>query len=150
VSVAQSLAESIVHRYLTLIRYQRYVSDLIRRTTNVSGRQLGVLRHLVQNGSCTVGQISQYLYVRDATTSCLLDRLERDGYVTRRRSAEDNRKVFIDLTDLGRQVVAQAPMGTAALMRARLPECPIEELLALDQALQKLSALADVDESVLD
>jgi DNA-binding MarR family transcriptional regulator len=149
-SESNALAESIVHRYLTLIRYQRYMSDLIRRTTDISGRQLGVLRYLVQNGPRTVGQISQYLYVRDATTSCLLDRMERDGFVTRHRSSEDNRKVYIELTDLGREVLAHAPTGTAGLMRARLPDIPVEDLQAIDQALKRLSDIAGVDESVLD
>lgn len=147
---ADELSESIVHRYLTLVRYQRHVGDLIRRTFNISGRQLAVLRHLIQHGPCTVGQISQILYVRDATTSCLLDRMERDGYVTRRRSREDNRKVYVEPTEQGREVVARAPMGTIAVMRARLPEQPLEDLMLIDQALKKLSEIAEVDESVLD
>jgi MarR family transcriptional regulator, organic hydroperoxide resistance regulator len=147
---ARALAESVIHRYLTLTRYQRYKSDHIRKLTNISGRQLAVMRYLVQNGPRTVGQISQFLYVRDATTSSLLDRMERDGYVTRRRSHEDNRKVYIDLTDLGRQVVAQAPVGTVAQLRVRLPELPVEMLQTLDEALKMLSEIAEVDESVLD
>jgi DNA-binding MarR family transcriptional regulator len=143
------LADSIVHRYLTLTRYQRYKSDLIRRTANISGRQLGLLRHLVQQGPLTVGQISQFLYVRDATTSSLLDRMERDGYVTRRRGQQDNRKVYIEPTDLGREIVVRAPPTTVALMRERLPELSLADLHVIDDALKRLSEIAEVDESVL-
>jgi DNA-binding MarR family transcriptional regulator len=149
VSKASELAESIVHRYLTLVRYQRYVSEIIRRSTNISGRELAVLRYLVQQSPRSVKEISQFLYVRDATTSPLLEHMERDGYVTRRRSPDDNRKLLVEPTNLGREVVARAPMGTVTLMRVRLPGLAVDELAVIDEALKKLSAIAEVDESVL-
>jgi DNA-binding MarR family transcriptional regulator len=144
------LADSIVHRYLTLVRYQRHVSDLIRRTANISGRQAGLLLWLVGNGPRTVGQISQYLYVRDATTSSLLDRMERDGFVTRRRGSTDNRKVYVEPTERGREIALQLPMSMVTSLRARLPELPLAELEQIEAALQRLSAVAEVDESVLE
>ncbi|NLG51524.1 MAG: MarR family transcriptional regulator [Chloroflexi bacterium] len=147
---ARELADSIVHRYLTLVRYQRYVSDVIRKEFEVSGRQLAVLRYLLQSSPRSVGEISALLYVRDATTSPLLERMERDGYVTRRRCSKDNRKVLIEPTDLGRELAQRAPLGTVAQMRVRLPELPVEELESIDAALRKLSEIADVDESLLD
>jgi DNA-binding MarR family transcriptional regulator len=146
---AKELAESIVHRYLTLVRYQRHVSELIRRNTNVSGRDLAVIRYLVQHGPRSLKEISQFLYVRDATASPLLERMERDGYVTRRRCPEDNRRLLVEPTDLGREVASRAPTGTIGLMRARLPELSVAELGLIDEALKKLSAIAEVDESVL-
>lgn len=145
----RDLAGSIVHRYLTLMRYRRYRSHLIRKTTNVSGRQLSVLRHLVQSAPLTVREISRFLYVRDATASPLLERMEQAGYVTKRRCLEDSREVLVEPTELGRQVVSQAPMGIIELMRVRLPDLPVGELVAMDEALKKLSALVGVDESLL-
>ncbi|HUV95649.1 MAG TPA: MarR family transcriptional regulator [Anaerolineae bacterium] len=147
---ARDLAGSIVHRYLTLSRYRRYCSHLIRKTTNVSGRQLAVLRHLVENAPLTVTEISRFLYVRDATASPLLERMEQAGYVTRRRCHEDSRKVHVEPTELGRQVALEAPMGIIELMRVRLPDLSVGELVAIDEALGKLSALVGVDESLLD
>ena len=147
---ARDLAGSIVHRYLTLSRYRRYCSHLIRKTTNVSGRQLAVLRHLVENAPLTVTEISRFLYVRDATASPLLERMEQAGYVTRRRCHEDSRKVPVEPTELGRQVASQAPMSIIELMRVRLPDLSVGELVAIDEALGKLSALVGVDESLLD
>ena len=147
---ARDLAGSIVHRYLTLSRYRRYCSHLIRKTTNVSGRQLAVLRHLVENAPLTVTEISRFLYVRDATASPLLERMEQAGYVTRRRCHEDSRKVHVEPTELGRQVASQAPMSIIELMRVRLPDLSVGELVAIDEALGKLSALVGVDESLLD
>lgn len=149
-SRARELAESIVHRYLTLLRFQRRNSERIRMSAGISGKQLAVLRHLVQEGPRTVGEISRFLYVRDATTSLLLDRMERDGYVARRRSTQDYRKVYVEPTELGRQITATAPTGTIWLLRTRLPELDPEELEQIDWALARLSEIADVDESELE
>lgn len=148
-SRAHELADSIVHRFLTLSRYRRYVSNLINTAVNLSGRDLAVLRYLAQGGPCTVSQIGRMLYVRDATVSPLLERLEREGYVTRTRCREDARKVMVEVTDRGREIITQAPPGPVWLMRAHLPELSIEELEEIDRALAKLSEIAQVDESLL-
>jgi DNA-binding MarR family transcriptional regulator len=148
-SRARELAESIVHRYLTLVRYQRRKSDQLRMEASISGKQLTVLRYLVQEGPQSVGQISRLLYVTDATTSALLDRMERDGYVTRRRSTRDNRRVYIEPTEKGRQIAATAPAGMIWLLRSRLPELDVDELEQIDSALARLSEIAEVDESEL-
>lgn len=147
---AEELAGSIVRRYLNVMRYRRYRRHQIRKQFDIPGRQLAVLRHLVQAGPRSVGQISRFLYVRDATTSPLLERMERAGFVTRRRCHEDSRKVLVEATDLGREVVSRAPMGPIELMRSRLPELPIQELSAMDEALKRLSEVAEVDECLLD
>lgn len=149
-SIPKALAESIVHRYLTLVRYQRYKSDLVRRTANISGRQLSVLHYLVDVGTRTVGQIGQFLYVRDATVSPMLERMEREGYVTRRRCQEDNRKVLVEPTALGREIVAHAPQSMVWHLRVGLPELPVDDLQAIDNALQRLSEIAQVEESLLE
>ena len=149
-SRSSALAESIVHRYLTLVRYQRRRSEQIRASSNISGRQLAVLRHLVETGPQTVGQVSRFLYVRDATTSSLLDRMERGGYVMRRRCTDDCRKVYVEPTEQGRQAASTAPAGTIRLLRTRLPELDPEELEQIDWALARLAEIAEVDPAALD
>jgi len=144
------LADSIVHRYLTLMRYTRCRSQLIRKQADISGRQLAVLRYLVQGAPRTVRQISRFLYVCDATTSALLERMDRAGYVTRRRCEKDCRKVLVEPTEQGRQLAARAPMGVIDLMRTRLPTLPPSELAAIDEALRMLSELVQVDQALLE
>jgi len=149
-ATGRALADSIVHRYLTLMRYRRHRSHLIRKEADISGRQLAVLRYLVQGAPRTVRQISRFLYVCDATTSVLLERMDRAGHVTRRRSDKDCRKVLVEPTEHGRQLAARAPMGVMDMMRTRLPTLPPSELAAIDEALRKLLELVQVDESLLE
>ncbi|NLG27089.1 MAG: winged helix-turn-helix transcriptional regulator [Chloroflexi bacterium] len=146
----QELANSIMHRFLTLMRYRQHIASRIQKETNASGRQLAVLRFLAEHSPSSVGEISAFLYVRDGTTSPLLDRMERDGLVTRHRCTQDARRVLVEPTALGRELAASAPLSPVALLRARLPELPADELEQLDRALARLSEIAEVDESILE
>ncbi|TFH42894.1 MAG: MarR family transcriptional regulator [Lysobacterales bacterium] len=146
----QELTDSIVHRFLTVLRFQHRSSALIQQKVQIPGRQVAVLRFLIESGPSTVTQVSRFLYVREATASTMLERMEQSGFVTRNRSAEDNRKVIVEPTVLGTEVVLHAPLGMVALLRERLPKQPLEDLKAIEKALAILSRLGDVDESLLD
>ncbi|HWJ10709.1 MAG TPA: MarR family transcriptional regulator [Nocardioides sp.] len=54
-----------------------------------------------------IKDVGRELRLDHATLSPLLRRLERDGLLTRRRSAEDERAVVVALTDAGRAVHAR-------------------------------------------
>lgn len=147
-SRADELAESIVRCYLALTRYQRRFGHRLSKSLNISGRQLSVLRYLSQNGPRSVSEISRFLYIRDGTTSPLLDRMEQSGYVRRHRCPDDNRKVLVAPTELGRSILSHASMGAIARMRADLPGLPVAELESIDAALRRLSDVACGDESL--
>lgn len=141
----EELSASILNRYLSLLRYQHRHGHKLRKEFGISGRQLAVLRHLLRVGTCTVGEMSSLLYISDATTSKLLGRMERDGYIRRRRCEKDNRKVLVDPTDTGREIAARAPMTSIWRMRVKLPELPVEELENIDKAMATLSKIAGVE-----
>ena len=49
----------------------------------------------------TVGEVCRRLYLDSGTLTPLLKNLEKAGYVTRRRSKEDERVVLVSLTEAG-------------------------------------------------
>ncbi len=51
--------------------------------------------------SVTVGQLGEILRLDAGTLTPLLKRLEKEGYVTRRRSDEDERITLVSITDKG-------------------------------------------------
>ena len=48
-----------------------------------------------------VREVGEYLYLDSGTLTPLLKRLEEKGYVTRRRSSEDERDLIVSITDSG-------------------------------------------------
>jgi DNA-binding MarR family transcriptional regulator len=72
---------------------------------DVTPRMLGILRHLADAGPLTVGEQALHLGIGRATATELIDRLEAKGLVERMRDQRDQRRVFVWLTEGGRQRV---------------------------------------------
>jgi len=84
-------------------------SKKLERESGLTGPQLIVMQSIVRNDPATAGQIARDVNLSQATVTTILDRLERKAYLRRERSEEDKRKVWICLTEAGRQVLEQAP-----------------------------------------
>lgn len=139
------LAQAALHKFLLINRYLRqYAGQMDER--GLRPRQFSVLRFLLENGPATVGAVQEYLYRSPSTASTLLSQLEESGYVTRTRSEADNRVVIVALTDLGRQVAEQTPVGGIVLLRRRLDSLSEEQLGRMDAALADIMQLMEVTE----
>ncbi len=55
----------------------------------------------------SIGELAERLQIRHHSLVELADRLEERGLVRRRRGDEDRRKVFVELTETGEQVLAR-------------------------------------------
>jgi len=64
-----------------------------------------VLSALEEAGSLTVSELSKCAGMESSTLSPLLKKMADYGVLTRIRSAEDERRVMIELTDMGREAV---------------------------------------------
>ncbi len=87
---------------------------------------------LWEKDGLTVTELGEKLMLDNGTLSPLLKKLERGGYLERRRSREDERVVTITLTDAGRALREKARDVPAAVARCiDLPEDRARELYAL-------------------
>jgi DNA-binding MarR family transcriptional regulator len=88
----------------------------------ISGAQWGALRCLYRaqqenQESVTVTELSQRLLIRPPSVTGVVDRLVRDGLVSREAKATDMRVRQIRLTNKGRQIVEQVLQGHAGQIR---------------------------------
>ena len=63
---------------------------------------------LWEKDGITVGEICEKLMLDNGTVSPLLKKMEQSGYVTRKRSSEDDRVVLISLTKEGKAMQERA------------------------------------------
>jgi len=96
-----------------------------------------VMMALWETAPRTVKALGQALDLDSGTLTPLLKRLEAAGFVTRRRDAQDERKVQIDLTDAGRALREKAAEVPAAL--ACQLHLPLDEIVDLRTTLQDLA-----------
>lgn len=76
-------------------------------TWDLNHAGLAVL-HVLMGGPATQRDLAGQIQVEDQTMSRTLERLERSGYVERRRDDADRRRVLVSLTPSGRDTLAQA------------------------------------------
>jgi DNA-binding MarR family transcriptional regulator len=140
----EALYLKTIHTFLTVYRYLRKYSRQMH-SEGLSGRKIATLRHLMEAEPLTIGQIRDYLYISDSTTSELVAKLEVAGCVQRTRSEKDNRVVLVSLTPAGREFAQGAPLGGIPLLRERLKALPAERLALIDEALAKIIDLLEIE-----
>lgn len=78
-----------------------------RAIDTMSDGQLAVLTALTMHGPHTLGELADRERVSAPSMNRTVNCLEETGYLTRTPDDDDRRKVIIQLTDAGREVVAE-------------------------------------------
>jgi len=84
----KNVKESLKHNF-----HKRF-KDL--NLTAPQGMLIGVLVH---NGQMKISDLSEKMALSNSTVSGIIDRLEKNKFVERKRSEEDRRVVMVDLTE---------------------------------------------------
>lgn len=104
------MTESTLNKHLcfNLYNLQRQISRLynnhILSDLNLTYPQLLVMSLLLNHKRLNLKSIANMLYLDNATVSSLIKRMEKTGYIARRRDAYDQRHVYIEATEKGRQL----------------------------------------------
>ena len=135
------LSDQVFHHVLALMRLQRQYARKIGDEQGIKPRDMSVLRFLSEHDDVTVSRVQEYIHHSPSTTSTMLAKLEKDGYVTRTRSVDDNRVVLVDITDAGRVLLTGTPLGGLPLLRRELQALPPERLEAMRDVLAEIQML---------
>jgi DNA-binding MarR family transcriptional regulator len=140
----QALYTETIHRFLTVYRYLRRSGRRLHEV-GISGRKMAALRHLLEAGPCTIGQLRSYMYISDSSTSQLIADLEQKGYVTRTRSQADHRVVNVALTDAGYEIAQNTSLRGVPLLREKLKTLSPERLARIHAAMTDMMDLMEID-----
>lgn len=97
-----------------------------------------ILVALGERGTMSVGALVELMALPQSTISHQLKRLERQGYLTRTRSARDNRSVELALTPRGREVAAICDRLSHAVLAPVVETLSAEERAMLVSLLQRM------------
>lgn len=84
-------------------------SKHLAKQFGLTGPQLIIMREISQFDEITASDISRAISLSQATVTGVLDRLEKRGYVVRRRSKLDRRRTLVETTPAGNHILATAP-----------------------------------------
>lgn len=125
--------EGIVTRLQFLVKHLAHTKEAALREVGMQDFEFETLHRLVaREGAATPSELAADLLLSPAGMTGRLDTLERSGLVRRVRSAEDRRRVDVELTPKGHELWMDA-MTIRAEVEARM-----------------VSALSPADQAVLD
>ncbi len=109
---------------------------------DLTEQQWRVIRILRQQGELESHQLAKLACILKPSMSGVLSRLERDGLVRRWRSAEDQRRVFVGLTEEGQQRFVEMSGDMEQNYRRLVDQFGEEKLGQLLKLLDDLKAVA--------
>ena len=105
-------------------------------TIGLTYPQYLVMLVLWEQDGLSVSEIGERLCLDSGTLTPLLKRLETSGWLTRRRAADDERRVQVGLTPAGHLLKIQATGIPSCVVEAT--HCDLPELVALTRQVQAL------------
>ena len=93
-------------------------SQRIKQETGMTGPQLWAIRVIHQYGPINISDIAKRMYLHQATVLGIIDRIEARGLVSRNRSKDDRRIIWVELTQDGMELVKTVPEVVQGLLGA--------------------------------
>ena len=134
-SDVDQVLEAIIYLYT---ESRRLTKELARRA-DLTGPQLTVVKLLEQIGDLSLSELSERIRAQNSTVTGIIDRMEREGLVTRERSKEDRRVVYIRLSAKGKKLAEEIPVEPMEIFRGALESLSAAEVRDLVKILGKVA-----------
>ncbi|MCB2187563.1 MAG: MarR family transcriptional regulator [Deltaproteobacteria bacterium] len=140
VGVATSLDEKIMLAIVRASERFKRKSSAIFASYGISFSQYNVLRVLeaLPGGQGSITEVSSRLLVSTPNLSGIAKRLEKTGFILRRRDPADERKTILELQPDGRQVLAEIRELQEANIKSFTAACPPPQKTEFLASLKKM------------
>ena len=118
----------------------------LAKATGLTTPQLMVMQSFSDAVSLTVSDVAREINLTQATTTSIVNGLERRGFVHKRRDATDKRRVIVSRTPAGQQLIIDAPKTLQDLLEREFEALEQWEQSFVVAALQRLASLMNAGE----
>ena len=84
-------------------------SKHLLKIAGITSPQLVILQELAECDSMTTSEVAKAVSLTQGTVTTIIVRLEKNDLVNRRRSGQDKRRIYISITEKGKQLLADSP-----------------------------------------
>ena len=119
-------------------------SRFLSKRFGLTGPQLVILREITRRNGITAGEVARAISLSQATVTGILERLERGGFIARRRSDADRRRILLQTTEAASTVLAEAPPVLQESFVSAFNNLPGWEQLMILSALRRLVVLMNL------
>jgi DNA-binding MarR family transcriptional regulator len=98
---------------------------------------------MLHDEDATAGQLARAAGLTPASVTAMLDHLEQEGMIARRRSTEDRRLVVVSLTARGRELLAEKQARWRARWEEAFADLAPEQLAGAADVMRRMAAMFD-------
>ena len=135
----KSDVDQVLEAIIYLYTESRRITKELARRADLTGPQLTVVKMLEQIGDLSLSELSERIRAQNSTVTGIIDRMEREGLVTRERSKEDRRVVYIKLTSKGRELAREIPVEPMEVFKSALQTLSQQEMKDLLRIMTKVA-----------
>jgi MarR family transcriptional regulator, 2-MHQ and catechol-resistance regulon repressor len=142
----QKKAPEAVHTWLIMLKAWQSIGRYVRPSMSEEGlgeSDFRVLEVLLHKGPMPVNAIGPKVDLNPGSVSVAVDRLYKQGFVSRVESSSDRRVRTVSLTEKGHQMFVPLFRRHAALIKRAFQDVSIEELQQLELLLKKIGKRAE-------
>ncbi len=114
------------------------ISPKFERCTGISSSRYELLSQLYKVDEINQSTLQKLVNIDGAAITRHLKQLEATGMVTKRRNPEDNRVIFVSLTDDGRERIIEYRKENTGFVKQMLHDFTTEEVDSLSDMLQRM------------
>jgi len=133
--------------YCKTIHSVQATNSSVWAKTALTMPQIKIMFILAHRGEINVSSIAQSLNVRVPNVTFIVDHLEEQKLVARRRSKSDRRQVMIALTNKGRQLIDKFSRAKLESFQKAIAKMSNQDKEALCQGLQALEKACSQEEA---
>jgi len=120
----------------------------IESKAGMSLAQLFVMHCLAEKSADSLNELADRTATHQSSVSVVVTRLLQKGYVSRTPSAVDRRRVLLEITPLGREILASAPKTIQMRLISSLRVMSPEDAATLATLMRRWVAGAEIDTSL--
>jgi DNA-binding MarR family transcriptional regulator len=105
---------------------------------NITIPQFSALQILIYNGELTIGELSQKMALACSTITDLVDRMEKNQLVVRKKDEKDKRVVRIEVLPKGHDIVKKVLEKRVKFLDSKMVDLTDEEKVSLSKGLESL------------
>lgn len=121
----------------------------VEKACGISGSQVWILRDIAASPGTGVSRLAERLSIHQSTCSLLVEKLVGAGLISKTRSTADQRRVGLEITRAGKQLLKIAPGPAEGMLPdalRQLPEVALKTLqVNLDQLISHLTTHNETD-----
>ena len=135
----KSDVDQVLEAILYLYTESRRITKELAKRADLTGPQLTVVKLLEAFGDLSLSELSDKIRAQNSTVTGIIDRMERESLVTRERSKEDRRVVYIKLTPKGRELAREIPVEPMEVFKSALETLSQQEMKDLLRIMTKVA-----------